>query len=119
MRRSISGILFRVLFFSYLLSAVFLFILALTLYKLNLSESQTDISVYIIYALSCFVGGLIAGKSAGSRRFFWGVLSGVIYFLLLLILSILFQRGSLPESRQMMTVLACCLAGGTLGGIIS
>ncbi len=119
MRPSVSGTLFRTLFFSYLISAVLLLVLAFALYKLNLSESQTGIAVYVIYALSCFTGGLIAGKTAGSRRFFWGLFSGTAYFLLLLILSVLFQKGTLPEFQQLGAVLSCCLAGGTLGGIIS
>ncbi len=119
MRPSKAVILFRTLFFSYLLSALLLLLLSFGMYKLNLSEKQAELAVFIVYGISCFAGGLIAGKSSGSRRFFWGFLSGASYFLLLLILSVLFQGGTLPELQHMTTVLAACLAGGILGGIVS
>ena len=119
MRPSFSKLLLRSLLVAYILSCILLLLLAFALYKLNLSKSQTDTIIYIVYVVACMLGGLIAGKTAGSRRFFWGLVCGLIYALLLLLLSILFHGGTLPELNEFLTVLGCCMAGGMFGGIIS
>lgn len=119
MRPSAPGILLRSLLISYLFSALLLLALAFGLYKLKLPESQVTTAVLIIYVAACFLGGLLAGKRAGSRRFLWGLLAGLAYFLLLFLLSWAMSRGALPEFSNTMTILACCLAGGTLGGMLS
>ena len=119
MRPSAPKILLRSLLISYLFSAVLLLILAFGLYRLKLPEKQIRTAVFLIYVIACFFGGLAAGKAAGSRRFLWGLLSGLCYFLLLFVLSWGINRGTLPDFSHIMTVLACCLAGGTLGGMLS
>ncbi|MGN0159627.1 MAG: TIGR04086 family membrane protein [Brotaphodocola sp.] len=119
MRPSFSKIILRALLIAYILSGFLLLLLALALYKLNLSESQTGIAVYIIYVLACMIGGLVAGKIAGSRRFFWGLFIGAIYCLLLTLLSLLFEDGTLPDFHRFLKILGCCMASGMFGGIIS
>ena len=104
---------------SYLLSALLLFILTFILYRLKLKESQIAPAVYALYVISCLVGGLLCGKALHSRRFFWGLLTGMLYFLALFAASILLRHGQVPEFSRMMPVLACCAAGGTVGGILS
>lgn len=119
MKPSAPGILLRSLLISYLFSVLLLLALAFGLYKLKLPESQIGAAVLMIYAAACFLGGFFAGKRAGSRRFFWGLLAGLAYFLLLFLLSWAAAKGALPELSGAATILACCLAGGTLGGILS
>lgn len=119
MRPAFSKIMLRSLLISYIFSGFLLLLLAFALYKLNLSEGQTDIAVCLVYTLACLAGGFIAGKTAGSRRFFWGLLSGLIYCLMLILLSILFQGGTLPDFQQTLSIMGCCMAGGMFGGIMS
>ena len=78
---------------SYLLSALLLFILTFVLYRLKLKESQIAPAVYALYAISCFAGGLLCGKALRTRRFFWGLLTGVLYFLALFTASLLLRHG--------------------------
>ena len=103
---------------SYLLSALLLFILTFVLYRLKLKESQIAPAVYALYAISCFAGGLLCGKALRTRRFFWGLLTGVLY-LALFTASLLLRYGQVPELSQILPVLACCAAGGMAGGILS
>lgn len=119
MRPSFSKILLRGLLIAYLTSGLLLLLLAFLLYKLNLSESQTGTASYILYLLSCILGGFVSGKVSASRRFFWGLLTGICYALLLLLLSILFHGGTFPELSQALTLMGICMAGGIFGGIIS
>ena len=57
---------------AYAITGGSLLLLALLLFKLDLTEGKITAGIIIIYILSCFLGGLLAGKRAGSRKFLWG-----------------------------------------------
>ena len=110
--------LLRSLIFSYVLSGILLLALSFALYKLKIKEAHINTAVYIVYILACMAGGLLAGKTMRQKRFFWGLLSGLLYFVVLLAVSWFFKQEPLDTSR-MLTVMACCAAGGTIGGMMS
>ena len=112
-------ILTRSLLFSYLLSALLLTLLAFGLFRFKLAPSRVASAVYGVYALSCFLGGLLAGKGISDRRFFWGLLAGLLYSLLLALMSFLFNQGVEGDTKSMTIVMGICAFGGTLGGMIS
>lgn len=107
----------RSLFLSYLLSALLLTALAFGLFRLKLSPSRVSGAVYGIYALSCFLGGLMAGKGIRNRRFFWGLVSGLLYFLILAAMSVLLNSGLGGDTEKLITVLAICAVSGMVGGM--
>lgn len=111
--------LLRSLLFSYILSGILLLGLAFVLYKLKIKEAQINTAVYAVYIVSCLIGGFLAGKRIGQRRFFWGMLSGLLYFLVLFAVSWVMKDGGSFDMARVMTVMACCLAGGTAGGMMS
>jgi len=119
MNRSITKTLLLSLLVSYLFSAVLLLALSFALYRLKLKEPQINLAVFLIYGIACLIGGLLAGKRAGSRRFFWGLLAGALYFAVLFAVSWISSHGLLPDFSRSMTVLACCSVGGMIGGMIS
>lgn len=112
-------VLLRSLLCSYLMSGILLLVLAFALYKLKLKEAQINTAVYFIYGTACLFGGFLAGKGIGQRRFFWGVLSGLLYFLVLFAVSWFMKNGTAPELTRVLTVMGCCIAGGMAGGMIS
>ena len=63
----------RSLLFSYIATGILLLALSFLLYKLHLRSGQVSAAVHIIYAVTCFFGGYLAGKSVNHRRFFWGL----------------------------------------------
>lgn len=111
--------LLRSLLFSYIATAILLSALAFGLYKLRLRPAQVSAAVNIIYALTCFFGGLLAGKALRQRRFFWGLLTGLAYFLVLLLMSAALGKGITADMGQILTVLGICAAAGTIGGMAS
>lgn len=111
--------LLRSLLFSYILSGILLLGLALVLYKLKIKEAQINTAVYVVYIVSCLTGGFFAGRRIGQRRFFWGMLSGLLYFIVLFAVSWVLKDGSALDMTRVITVMACCLAGGTAGGMMS
>ena len=111
--------LLRSLFISYALSALFLGALAFALYKLRLRESLVNLLIFAVYFAACFAGGFFTGRKVRNRRFFWGLLSGMFYFLILFAASwAIDPRASIQAARSLM-VLGVCGFGGTLGGMLS
>lgn len=109
----------RSLFFSYLLSALLLTALAFALFRFRLSPSNVGIAVSGIYGISCFFGGFLAGKGLKNRRFLWGMASGILYFLVLTLMSFLIHKGIGESASLLPSVLAICAACGTAGGMLS
>ena len=109
----------RSLLISYVLSGILLAVLAFALYKLRLKEGQVNLMVYAVYLLTCLCGGFLAGKRIRQRRFFWGLLSGLLYFLVLFAVSWAMNMGSAIDMERSVTVMGICALGGTIGGMLS
>jgi len=71
-----------------------------------------------LYVLSCLFGGMAAGKKAGSRKFFWGLMLGACYFLVLVILSLTGEQGIASGFKEIILPGIICLFSGMLGGIL-
>ncbi len=101
----------------YLVTGILLLLIAFLLFRFDLSEQMVTISIVAIYAISTFVGGVIAGKIKQERKFFWGFLIGAIYFILLLLISFGVYRQ--VEHENLLTTALLCIGGGMLGGMLS
>ena len=86
----------RTLIITYFISAILLVALSFALYRFHLQEPQVNAAISAVYVLSCFAGGLIAGKVMKTRRFLWGLLIGLLYFLFLFFMSAA-QSGGIPD----------------------
>lgn len=104
---------------SAVVTAAMLLVLALLMYVTDMGSGSMKIGVYVIYIAAAMSGGWIAGRKIGFKKFLWGVLSGLIYYLLICVVSAL--SGGMTESGftiQVTTVLMC-LGGGMLGGMLA
>ena len=119
MENGIAKPMLRSLLVSYILSGILLAVLAFALYQLRLKEGPVNIMVYVIYFIACFLGGRTAGKGIRQRRFFWGLLSGLAYFLVLFVVSWIMNKGGAMDMQRSLTVMGICAVGGTLGGMLS
>ncbi len=104
---------------SYILTAGLLLLLAFMLYRFGLSEKVVSICIIGIYIAVTFVAGLIAGKRAGRRKFLWGLGMGVAYYVILVVVSLIVNRGLQDVAGNMVTVFFLCAGSGMLGGMIS
>lgn len=109
----------KILLLMYVTTGIMLLILTMLLSKFQLTESAVSIGIVIIYVASGFLGGLLAGKKMKNRRFMWGMLMGCSYFLVLIIGSVLFQKGIDMEISRVITTLILCTASGMIGGMVS
>lgn len=99
-------------------SLVGIALLALISLKGALGNGAENIGLTVIRILSCFLGGFLCARKNKRRGFLWGLLVGVLYFGLLLLLHFL-SGGGEQNLLQMATVFLCCAGSGMLGGMFS
>ncbi len=109
----------KALLASYVITGLFLIILAFVLYKLEPPSGVIRVGIIFSYIFSPFIGGMIMGKGEKARRFLWGLLLGIAYFIIIFIISLLLNKNVFGEAGTMVTVLSMCMLGGMLGGMIS
>lgn len=109
----------KALILSYVVSGLILLLLAFLLYQFQLSEQVIKAGVLAVYVISCLAGGWYIGRKIGNRKFAWGFLEGILYFVVLLVVSMILNKSSIVYSQHLVTAFAMCVLGGTIGGMIS
>ena len=104
---------------AYIVTGILLVILALLLYKAGLSEEMVNAGILLIYVISSFSGGFVMGKLTGNRKFVWGLVAGILYFVLLIVISLGLYRSVQENFMNLVTTFLLCAGGGMLGGMVS
>ena len=104
---------------AYILTAGLLLLLAFMLYRFGISEKVVSICIIGIYIVVTFAVGLIAGKREGKKKYLWGLAMGCAYYVILVIVSLIVNRGPQDIAGNMVTVFFLCAGSGMLGGMIS
>lgn len=107
------------LLWSFLMTGMLLAAAAFLLWKTDLSQNMQKIIVLILYVLSAGTGGFAVGKMQKERKFLWGLLVGVLYFLILLLTHGIFGGLSGIFWKNAVTVAVICSMSGTLGGMLA
>lgn len=102
---------------SYILTAAVFLIYALLITYTDVTEDHISTTALITTAAVCIICGFITARSAESRGLIWGVLSGILYVVLLLITGFLLIPAFMPTSKFLIMSALAAAAGG-LGGII-
>ena len=111
--------LLKALLFSYVVTGISLLLLSVLLYKFEWNEHLVSAAIVAVYVLSTVVGGIVIGKLVRTRRFFWGLLLGNLYFILLLVITSILYRSLSGNGLNMLTAWILCTGGGMTGGMIS
>lgn len=109
----------KALLCAYVVTGVMLLVLTLLLYKMGLSEENVNAGIILTYVISTFSGGFVIGKLMGRRKFLWGLFAGVLYFVLLLLISLGVYHSLQGEMMNLLTTFFLCAGGGMLGGMVS
>ena len=107
------------LLFAYAFTGVLLLLLAFLLFSFDLGENAVLAGIAAVYILSCFMGGFMAGRIMRSQKYLWGILVACFYFLLLLVVSFAAEGKWDMEVGHMVSAFLMCLAGGSIGGMLS
>ena len=109
----------KTLLITYIITALLLLLLALIMYKLDPPGAVISIGLVLIYIISSFVGGYIMGNAKKEKRFLWGIAMGLVYFMIIFIVSIIFSKDVFGSMGSIVSVLCMCGLGGMLGGMVS
>lgn len=104
---------------SYIVTGILLLVLTFFMYKFELNEKIVSAAIVGIYVVSTLIGGMIIGKLTKSKRYLWGMVLGIIYFVLLLLITLGVYRNLNGDSVSIVTSLILCAGGGMTGGMIS
>lgn len=118
-KKSKALVLMKALLIAYVVTAAALFLLAFLLFRFEWGESKVNMGITIIYIVSCFFGGFALGKGVENRKFLWGMVLGLCYGVLLIGVTLLVEHKLTEDTSQIMTTILLCMAGGTLGGMLS
>ena len=108
----------KALLCAYVMTGILL-ILTVLLYKAGLSEENINAGIILTYVISTFSGGFVIGKLAGVKKFLWGLLLGIMYFVLLLLISLGIYHSLQSDMMNLVTTFLLCAGGGMLGGMVS
>ena len=109
----------KALLCAYDMTGILLLILTVLLYKAGLSEENINAGIILTYVISTFSGGFVIGKLAGVKKFLWGLLLGIMYFVLLLLISLGIYHSLQSDMMNLVTTFLLCAGGGMLGGMVS
>ena len=104
---------------SYIVTGILLLVLTFFMYKFELNEKIVSAAIVGIYVVSTLIGGVIIGQLTNSNRYLWGMVLGIIYFVLLLLITLGVYRTLNGDSVSIVTSLILCAGGGMTGGMIS
>ena len=104
---------------SYIVTGILLLVLTFFMYKFELNEKIVSAAIVGIYVVSTLIGGVIIGKLTKSKRYLWGMGLGILYFVLLLLITLGVYRTLNGDSVSFVTSLILCAGGGMTGGMIS
>lgn len=107
------------LIISYLLTIIMLFIIAVVVYKIGISDNTLNILVILVYIVATFVGGFYTGRKVEEKRFIWGALFGLMYITVALLVSLMISGEAGGGGVQRVTRSIMCIAGGMLGAMLS
>lgn len=111
--------IFQGLLLMYIVTAVILLLLALLLYKCDIGKGVVSAGIILSYVLSGLLGGFFLGKKIKVRKFFWGLVAGGTYFLVLTLVSVGLHHGWDLNVSHFILTLILCAASGMAGGMIS
>lgn len=100
-------------------SALLLAVITTLVWKMDGNSRVLSIGIILTYILSNIIGGFLAGKLMGRQKFFWGVVAGGMYFLLLLLVGVLLMGTVLVGNVQVVSCGLICVVSGMLGGMLA
>lgn len=103
---------------SYVITVLLLLFMAFLVFQFHWGETIVDIGIVVIYVLANFLAGLFIGKKKKRKKFLMGFYMGLIYFVVLVLISLICNHGLQDFAGNFFTTMAICVGAGTLGGML-
>ena len=104
---------------AYLMTGMFLLLLAFLVYQFGMGEKAVGIAIIVIYATVNFMAGFVMGKKKKVKKYLAGFAMGVLYFAFLVAVSLLCNHGLQDFAGNFFTTMIICTGSGMLGGMFS
>lgn len=115
MRSPLTGILSGVAI-AYAITCIAFILYALLLTYTEITERNLQLVVILTTVISVAVAGFDAARAAKERGWFWGLIAGLVYALVLIVISIIITKSTALGMGAIMIV-AISLVGGAIGGM--
>lgn len=109
----------KVLIIDILITILSVLLLSFLIYKFKFSDKVLKASIVVVYGISNFAGGFIIGKIKENKKFLWGIMSGVAYFVLLTLVSMLVTGELYGNGNMAVMAFVASTIGGCVGGMLS
>ena len=109
----------KALMIAYIVTGILLLLLSALLFKFNLSKEYVEIGITAIYVIACGIAGYFMGKMTENKKFLWGMLTGALYFVIIVLVSMAVNRKIQSDVTELISTLVICIGSGMLGGMIS
>ncbi len=82
----------------------------------QISGNNIGVIVTLITVFAVFIGGFDTAKNSSSRGLLWGLVSGLLYSLILLFIAFVFSEAFSVDGKSFFLILLMILTGG-VGGV--
>lgn len=103
---------------AYIISGICLVLLAFLMFQWDVSEGVIRGGIIFAYVFSCFVSGMVVSAHQEGRKYLWGLFVGLLYYIILLVCSMIFNRAVFMQIPGILPALFLCGFGGMLGGML-
>ena len=108
---------FKAIIISVSISLILIFILAFLISNTNLKENMINPSIIFISSISILIGSFLVSKKIKRKGIIYGAIVGIIYMLLMYIISSLMNMNFLINLNSI--IMFCFgILGGAIGGVL-
>jgi putative membrane protein (TIGR04086 family) len=108
--------LFSGMIYAFITMAISSLLFSLVLTLTNQSEDSLPFFVYLIHALSIFIGSYVCGKRSDQRGWYHGGILGLVYAVIIILIGFLSFNNGISLHTLLILIVAYLL--GALGGIL-
>lgn len=112
-------VLFMSVVIAYLITVFLLLVLAFIVLKKGTYGMIVSAFITAIYLLAPFAGGFYAGRKTGQKKFVWGLVVAVLYFVIYLTVGFVMGSAADKEVFDYIKEFLLIIVGGMLGGMLS
>ena len=109
----------KVIVVDVLITFLAVLLLSFLLYKFKFGDNILRVGIVLVYAVSNFIGGFIIGKIKENKKYIWGAVTGLVYFVILTLISVLATGDLFGNGNMAIMAFIASVIGGMAGGMLS
>lgn len=103
----------------FIVSALLLVVMSVVIWKTGAGAGVVGGCITVVYIISNFFGGFMAGRKASKHKFIWGITVSAAYFAVIVLAGVWFMGNKLAVSPEIITGAMICVISGMFGGMLA